>query len=304
MNNLKTLITMVIFFITSGLTTAFLYSYKANTKSRNTTVADESFEISIVGTFYMTADNPNDLYVTALVKKGIIKPNIKVDIVKNEDPNKRVSANLYKLCSIDYKPINSAKTGEEVIIYLKINNDKNFIFSNNGKEYTLVNPGASLTAAASKPIAGKVTITLDGKPWKYDYFKVRHYTKDFGVTKNKSMYLFTFTKKNNRLKTAPEEVLNITLFDAPQKIKNFSKQEIDISFISDLFGEERNYGKAIGKDLPASAVINQYSQKGLMSIISGKITSDIAPFACKDCKPNIVKISVDFENIEAEIYDK
>lgn len=78
---------------------------------------------------------------------------------------------------------------------------------------------------------------VDGKTWKYDYYKIYHYTKDYGVTKNPANFLIVFTKANKNLKNAPEETLQISLFHAPQKAKKFEASDIDLAFTSDLFGK-------------------------------------------------------------------
>jgi hypothetical protein len=265
---------------------------------------DSPFEITLSSTFYMTANDPNDVYINAVVKKGTINTNAKVELVKKSDPSQRVTATLYKITNNSYQPITTAKQGDEIVVFLKINNDKNFRFSNNGNEYTLVNKGSNVVAETPKSIDGKASILINGKEWKYDHYKVYHYTKDYGITKNPANYLIVFTKSNKKLKNSPEEVLQISLFHAPQKPKQFSKEDIDISFQSDFFGDERNYAKTFTLDLPASANVTQYSANASQATISGNVKSELKVFACPECKPKQITITIDFVNLKAEIYNK
>jgi len=266
--------------------------------------SDESFEITLSSTFYMTGDDFNDVYINAVVKKGTVNTNAQVELVKKADPSQRVTATLYKITDNSYQPITTAKQGDEIVVFLKINNDKKFRFSNNGNEYTLVNKGNNVVADTPKSLTGKANILINGKEWKYDYYKVYHYTKDYGITKNPANYLIVFTKANKKLKNTPEEVLQISLFHAPQKPKQFSKEDIDISFQSDFFGDERNYAKTFKSDLPASANITQYSLSASYATINGTIKSDLKVFACPECKPNQIMITIDFDNLQADIYDR
>jgi len=264
---------------------------------------DGSFEITLSSTFYMTANDPNDVYINAVVKKGTIKTNVQVELVKKADPSQRVTATLYKITDNSYQPITTAKQGDEIVVFLKINNDKNFRFSNNGNEYSLVNKGSNVVADTRKSLPGKASILINGKEWKYDYYKVYHYTKDYGITKNPANYLIVFTKANKKLKNSSEEVLQISLFHAPQKPQQFSKEDIDISFQSDFFGDERNYAKTFKSDLPASANVTQYSVNTSYATINGSIKSDLKVFACPECKPKQITITIDFVNLQADIYD-
>jgi len=265
---------------------------------------DDPFEITLSSTFYMTANDPNDVYINAVVKKGTIKTNVQVELVKKADPSQRVTATLYKITDNSYQPITTAKQGDEIVVFLKINNDKNFRFSNNGNEYFLVNKGSNVVADTLKSLPGKASILINGKEWKYDYYKVYHYTKDYGITKNPANYLIVFTKANKKLKNSSEEVLQISLFHAPQKPKQFSKEDIDISFQSDFLGDERNYAKTFKSDLPASANVTQYSANTSQATISGNIKSELKVFACPECKPKQITITIDFVNLQADIYDK
>lgn len=263
--------------------------------------AKESFEVTLSKNFYMTADDVNDLYIDATVNKGIIQENTEVELVKKANPNDRVSATLYRVDDSSFQSIKTAKSGQEVVLYLKIKNDKNFRFSNNGDEYSMVIKGAQVAATASQTSSGKATVLVDGKLWKYDYYKIYHYTKDFGVTKNPANYLIVFTKANKNLKNAPEETLQISLFHAPKQAKEFENTDIDLSFTSDLYGEERVYAKTFKADLPATAKVIKYSASATSALVSGTISVDAKAFLCPKC-PNS-KITVDFENLEAELYN-
>lgn len=263
--------------------------------------AEESFEVTLSKNFYMTADDVNDLYIDATVNKGIIQENTEVELVKKANPNDRVSATLYRVDDSSFQSIKTAKSGQEVVLYLKIKNDKNFRFSNNGDEYSMVIKGAQGAATASQSSSGKATVLVDGKLWKYDYYKIYHYTKDFGVTKNPANYLIVFTKANKNLKNAPEETLQISLFRAPKQAKEFENTDIDLSFTSDLFGEERVYAKTFKADLPATAKVAKYSASTTSALVSGTISVEAKAFLCPKC-PNS-KITVDFENLEAELYN-
>lgn len=86
----------------------------------------------------MTADDVNDLYIDATVKKGTIEENTEVELVKKSNPSDRVSATLYRVDDSSFQSIKKANSGQEVVLYLKIKNDKNFRFSNNGDDYLIV----------------------------------------------------------------------------------------------------------------------------------------------------------------------
>ena len=270
-----------------------------NTEAKSTT--EESFDVTLSKNFYMTADDVNDLYIDATVNKGTVEENTEVELVKKANPVERVSATLYRVDDSSFQSIKTAKSGQEVVLYLKIKNDKNFRFSNNADEYSIVKKGEQVTATASESSSGKAIVLVDGKPWKYDYYKIYHYTKDYGVTKSPANYLIVFTKANKNLKNAPEETLQITLFHAPKEAKNFEKADIDVSFTSDLFGEERAYAKTFKADLPATASVSKYSTTQASALISGSVSVEAKAFLCAKC-PNS-KIKVDFENLEAELYN-
>jgi len=281
---------------------AFLISCaqeKKKTTVSNTTA--DSFEITLGPTFYMTAYDFNDLFISATITKGVLKENTVVDLVKKNNPNEKVSATIYRIDDQYNQPMKVAKAGQEVTLNIKVNNDKKFRFSNNGDEYTMVNQGQAVQTTSSKVAGGMATITVDGKPWVYDYYKIYHYTKDYGVTKNPAHILIVFTKPNKKLKNTPEEVLQISLFKAPKTQKTFTKKEIDVSFNSDMFGEERAYAKTLNAEYGANASITKYNLKGNNSIISGSVSADGKAFLCPEC-PN-VPIKIEFENLEVELYN-
>lgn len=284
----------------------FISCAQDKNKARTTETANNSsstsvFEISLGPSFYMTGDDFNDLFISATITKGVLKENTVVDLVKKSNPNEKVSATIYRIDDKYNQPLKMAKTGQEVTLNIKVVNDKKFRFSNNGEEYAMVNKGQSIQSSNSKIAGGNATITIDGKPWKYDYYKIYHYTKDYGVTKNPANFLIVFTKPNKKLKNTPEEVLQISLFKAPKAPKNFTKKEIDVSFNSDMFGKEQAYAKTLNAELEAKASITKYNLDGNKATISGNVTADGKAFLCPEC-PNI-PIKVEFENLEVELYN-
>lgn len=279
----------------------FISCAQEKKKSITSNAAPDSFEITLGSSFYMTADDFNDLFISATITKGVLKENTVVDLVRKSNPSEKVSATIYRIDDNYNQPMKMAKTGQEVTLNIKVNNDKNFRFSNNGDEYTMVSRGQAVQASSSKVAGGKATITVDGKPWKYDYYKIYHYTKDYGVTKNPANFLIVFTKPNKKLKNTPEEVLQISLFKAPKNTKTYNKKEIDVSFNSDMFGEERAYAKTLNAEYEANASITKYDLKGNKASISGSVTADGKAFLCPEC-PN-VPIKVEFENLEVELYN-
>lgn len=279
----------------------FLSCAQEKKKATSSNSKTDSFEITLGPTFYMTADDYNDLFISATITKGTIKQNTVVDLVKKTNPNEKVSATIYRIDDQYNQQLKSAKAGQEVTLSIKVANDKKFRFSNNGDEYTMVRQGQSVKATSTKMASGKATITIDGKPWTYEYYKVYHYTKDYGITKNPANILIVFTKPNKNLKNTPEEVLQISLFKAPKTTKTFAKKEIDVSFNSDMFGEERAYAKTLNAEYEAKASISKYQELDNSAIITGSVTADGKAFLCPEC-PN-VPIKVEFENLEVELYD-
>ena len=272
---------------------------KKKTTVSNTT--NDSFEVTLGPSFYMTGDDFNDLFISATITKGVLKENTVVDLVRKSNPNEKVSATIYRIDDNYNQPMKEAKAGQEVTLNIKVNNDKKFRFSNNGDEYAMVSRGQEVKATSDKVAGGKATITVDGKPWKYDYYKIYHYTKNYGITKNPANILIVFTKPNKNLKNTPEEVLQISLFKAPKGPKTFTKKEIDVSFNSDIFGQERAYAKTLNAEYEANASITKYNLKGNKATISGSIIADGKAFLCPEC-PN-VPIKVEFENLEVELYN-
>lgn len=269
--------------------------------TQNSISSPASFEISLGPSFYMTGDDFNDLFISATITKGTLKENTVVDLVKKSNPNEKVSATIYRIDDKHNQPLKMAKTGQEVTLNIKVVNDKKFRFSNNGDEYAMVSQGQSIQATAAKVASGKASITVDGKPWKYDYYKIYHYTKDYGITKSPANLLIVFTKPNKKLKNTPEEVLQITLFNAKSQPRNFPKKDIDVSFNSDMFGKEQAYAKTLNAELEAKASIIKYNLNGNKATISGNVTADGKAFLCPEC-PN-VPIKVTFENLEVELYN-
>lgn len=279
----------------------FISCAQEKKKAITSNAAPDSFEITLGPSFYMTADDFNDLFISATITKGVLKENMTVDLVKKSNPNEKVSATIYRIDDNYNQPMKMAKAGQEVTLNIKVNNDKKFRFSNNGDEYAMVSRGQTVQAISAKVASGKATITVDGKPWKYSYYKIYHYTKDYGITKNPANILIVFTKPNKNLKNTPEEVLQISLFKAPKGTKTFAKKEIDVSFNSDIFGQERAYSKTLNAEYEAKATVTKYNLNGDKAVISGNLTADGKAFLCPEC-PN-VPIKVEFENLEVELYN-
>ncbi len=277
-------------------------TYKVEGKTVETSRA--SFDISLGSTFYMTGNDLNDLYISVTVNKGTVKENTEVDLVKKSNPSEKVSAIIYRIDDNYNQPIKVAKTGQEVTINLKVKNDKNFRLSNNGNEYSIVSKGQSVaTAAVSKLNLGKATITIDGKPWKYEGYKIYHYTKDNGVHKNPANILITFYKTNKNVKmTGGEERLQVSIFHAPKNAKSYTNADMDVAFWTNMYGQETAYAKTLNNtSLNASAKITKYQTDLNKATLSGSILSVAKGSMCNGC-PNI-KIAIDFENLEAELYN-
>jgi hypothetical protein len=266
--------------------------------SHEKTSENGNFELTLSNMFYMTGAELDDLYINATLNSGSLQENTEIELVQKANPDQRISANIYRIDDTNFQRKKSATAGEDVILYLKVKNDKGFPLSNTGELYDLVPKGQSVQSTATAA-TGKATILIDGKEWKYDYYHIYHYTKDYGITKNPANYLITFTKANKNLKNTPEEVLQISLFHAPQEPKSFAKTDIDVAFNSDLFGTETAYSKPFKSELPASASVDTYQLESNKAKISGTCSSDAKAFLCKTC-PNI-KIQVTFENMEVAI---
>ncbi|MCC7520777.1 MAG: hypothetical protein IT220_04000, partial [Flavobacteriaceae bacterium] len=203
------------------------------TASQEKTSENGNFELTLSNMFYMTGAELDDLYINATLNTGSLQENTEIELVQKANPDQRISANIYRIDDTNFQRKKSATAGEDVILYLKVKNDKGFPLSNTGELYALVPKGQTVQSTATDA-TGKATILIDGKEWKYDYYHIYHYTKDYGITKNPANYLITFTKANKNLKNTPEEVLQISLFHAPQEPKSFAKTDIDVAFNSDL----------------------------------------------------------------------
>lgn len=266
--------------------------------SQEKTSENGNFKLTLSNMFYMTGAELDDLYINATLNSGSLQENTEIELVQKANPNQRISANIYRIDDTNFQRKKSATAGEDVILYLKVQNDKGFPLSNTGELYALVPKGQSVSSTATVSTS-KATILIDGKEWKYDYYHIYHYTKDYGVTKNPANYLITFTKANKNLKNTPEEVLQISLFHAPQEPKTFAKNDIDVAFNSDLFGTETAYSKPFKSELTATASVTSYQIETNKAKISGNFSSETKAFLCKTC-PNI-KIQVTFENLDVAI---
>ncbi len=293
------------------LNTFFIISC-AQEKKKNTTNIDdkstnpktETFEIALGSTFYMSGDNVNDLYIDATISKGSIKENAQVELVKKSKPSEKATAKIYRIDDKNFQPLKTATAGQKVTLNLKINNDKNLRFSNNGNEYAIVAKGNEVkTIANSNATKGKATITIDGKPWTYEGYKIYHYTKDNGIHKNPANILITFYKANANLKmTGGEERLQVSLFHAPENTKSFTNADMDVAFWTNMYGQETAYAKTLNNNsVSANANITRYEGNTTKATISGNIQSIAKGSMCNGC-PNI-KIAIDFESLEAELYN-
>ena len=263
---------------------------------------NNSFDATLDKSFYMTGDSMNDLYVTVTVNSGVITKNTDIELVKKNNPSERISGKIYKVSGSSFNELKELKKGQEGIIFLKVNNDKGFSLGYTGDQYFIVKKGQkdSVPTVTLKNEA-KAKILVDGKIWNYDYYHIYHYTKDYGVTKNPANYLIVFTKKNKRMKNSPEETLQVSLFHAPKSTKVFSKKDIDLSFMSDMFGEERAYTKTFAAVEEASATISSYSIAGAKAKISGKVSTLCKQFTCGACPK--IKIEIDFSTLVAELFN-
>lgn len=259
-----------------------------------------SFDMTLAKSFYMTGDKMDDLYINVTVNSGVVTKNIDIELVKKANPSERISGKIYKINGSSFNELKELKKGQEGIIFLKVKNDKGFSLGYTGDQYFIVKKGQSSSVPAVEVKSNaKANILVDGKVWNYDYYHIYHYTKDYGVSKNPANYLIVFTKKNKRMKNSPEEVLQITLFHAPKSTNVFSKKDIDLSFTSDMFGEERAYTKTFAAAELASASISSYNVVGAKAKISGKASTICKQFTCGTCPK--IKIDISFSNLDAEL---
>ncbi len=264
----------------------------------------EDWAISLDKSFYMTGDDLNDLYINVTVEKGTISENQEIEIVKKSNPSERISATIYRIDNRSFKQIKTGKAGQEVILYLKVKNDKKFALGYTGDLYNIVKKGASSQTAVTTKVttSDKASILLNGKAWKYNYFKGYYYTKNYGVTKGPANILLTFTQPSSVLKQPAEEQCQIVIYTDAKSPKKYDKQQLEITFRIADQGKEKVYSRNRTFEQNAQAEITQYTEKNGKAYISGKFTSDAKVFLCSSCPKG--NIEVVFENLELELYNQ
>lgn len=265
------------------------------------TGADESsdFEIELSKAFYMTGDDMSDLYISSKVVSGAVRANTEIELLKKSNPSEKISGKIYRLDTPDFKTIDEAGAGKEVILYIRFQNDKKFALGYNGDEYILVKKGAKAPKAEPKAMAN-VEIKIDGVPWTPTYVKTYHYTKPFGVTKAPANILFYCTKPNDKMKNSKEEVVQVVFYTGNQDAHGLTKENLEFTFMGMVNGKEVAYEN--NKNYEASAEITSYVQKNGQWFFSGKGRSLAKEFLCKDCP--LRSIEVQFTDIPIEIYDR
>lgn len=291
------------FFI--GLVSCVFVSCGGNEKKNATEATaietQPSFDLTLSKSFYMTGDSTDDLYIDVEVNSGELLPNTAIEIVKKNNPNERISGVVYKVQSRDFKDIPSAKSGDEVVAFLRVKNDKGFALGYNGDEYTIVTKGSKVAATAATG-EGMAHITVDGKEWKNTYASGYHYVKDNGVTKGPANIMLTFTKPNKNLKNTPEEVLQVNLYTASKSAIKLNSDKIDVSFSAEWNGKEKAFSHTKASNLPATAEITTYREENGKAYLSGKVSAKASEFTCGTCPK--VQFEITFENIPTEIYNQ
>lgn len=273
----------------------------AATSAVQTTSADD-FEVTLDKSFYMSGTEINDLYINATITSGTVKENTDIEIVKKSNPDERITGTIYRVDDINFKTIHSASAGSQAVLYFKVNNDKKFPLSYTGDEYYLVKKGKAIAQQTSQKTNGKAEILVDGKAWSYDYYKICQYTKNNGVRKSPASMLITFTKKNERLKNTPEELLEIIIFTDAKNAQTYSKDKLEITFNSEFDGQEKNYYRNKTFTENANASISKYEENNGKAKVSGKYVSELREFTCSTCPKK--KIEITFEDLDAELYDQ
>lgn len=260
----------------------------------------DDFDATLDKSFYMTGDVMDDLYINVTMNKGELKTGTQVEIAKKTNPSEKIQATVYKIETRKFQKIETAKAGQEVVLFLKVKNDKNFSLGYTGDLYTLSAKGMTPpgnTTAATKP----AKITIDGKDWNYENVKVYHYTRDDGkgITKSPANIMITFTKPNKSVKiTGGEERLQINIYTPSQTAGNYPKNKLDVAFYGVESGKEITLINNKAPNLDAAAAITVY-QSGTAPKISGKISSVTKQSFCSNCTNK--KIEVSFENLPIEI---
>lgn len=259
------------------------------------------FEVELDKSFYMTGDAMDDLYITAAVKKGSVLPGTAIDLVKKTSGEK-ITGTVYKVTNSKHKDIAEGRAGEEVVLYLKLNNDKKFSLGYTGDQYSLVKSGTAVKPGAGNEATARPIVKIDGKPWEYAYVKAYHYTNPSGVTKARPNIMISFTKPNAALKTQKEEVLQVNIYTVKQQPFSVDQKDMDIAYVGMVNGKEVTYTNN-NKDraLPGIVNITAYTVSGNSAIISGNIQAAAAEYFCKGCPPR--KIDISIENLPVELYN-
>jgi len=258
----------------------------------------------------MTGDAFDDLFISVTVDKGTLQENQPVEIVKKSNPSEKITAIVYKIEDKQYKKLKAASAGQDVIIYLKIKNDKNFVLGYTGDLYDIVKKGqvtnavnnTAIKSAAEKAGKGKATILLNGKEWKYIDAKGYFYTKNNGITKGPANILLFFTKPSSILKDPAEERVQISIYTETKKPKTYTKDKLEITLRTAENGKEKVYNRNRTFDQAASAEITKYTEVNGKAYISGKFTSEAKVFLCSKCP--VGNITITFENLELELVNQ
>lgn len=264
-----------------------------------------NFDVTLDKSFYMTGEAMDDLYINATVNSGEIKSGSEVEITKKANPTEKITATVYKIETRKYQKMESAKAGQEAVLFLKVKNDKNFSLGYTGDLYTLNPKGKTPTAANISTTKNTAQITINGRSWSYDNVKVYHYTRNDGngVTKSPANIMITFTKANkNVTMTGGEERLQINIYTPEQKTGSFPKSKLDVAFFGFQDGKEVTLVNNKSPELAASADITAYEKSGNQVKISGKVSSVTKHTLCNGCANQQVEAS--FENLPVEVYDR
>lgn len=261
------------------------------------------FSMTLSKSFYMTGDALDDLYINVTINKGTVTENQEIELVKKSNPAERISGTIYRIDNTSFNRIKTGKAGQEVILYLKMKNDKKFALGYTGDWYDIVKKGqAQVAPPASSAINAdsKAKILLNGKEWKHNYFKGYYYTKSYGIINGPANILLTFTQPCDVLKKPAEEQCQIVVYTDAKSPKKYGKQDLEITFRIADAGKEKVYSRNRTFVQNASAEITKYTEKNGKAYISGKFTSEAKVFMCSSCP--LGKIEITFEDLELELY--
>jgi hypothetical protein len=284
------------------------YSYLQN--SAGCFAQNNDFSMTLSKSFYMTGDAFDDLFISVTVDKGTLQENQQVEIVKKNNTAEKITAVVYKIEDKYNNRLKVAASGQDVIIYLKIKNDKNFVLGYTGDLYDVVKKGqatntvnnTAIKSAAEKAGKGKATILLNGKEWKYIDTKGYFYTKNNGITKGPANILLFFTKPSSVLKDPAEERVQMSIFTDAKNPKTYSKDKLEITVRTTENGKEKVYSKNRTFDQAASSEITKYTEVNGKAYMSGKFTSEAKVFLCSKCP--VGNITITFENLELELVNQ